>query len=514
MWDPSELRLDDDEVVELPDDIRMVKQPCYIRDCNGAEHDTLVGPGSKMTFETRAADDHVAIKRCGNPDQAHFFRDFFSDLNALCPHAVFHLEEHTSTCWKGRKNELAKPGQRKCRFDKPGALNETPHFDREGNPVLRRRHHYCGSYNPFMLGALRCNHDVTSMWGFGTKHMAVIMYITNYITKLNQKLLTQLPFVVKAAKQHQKSKLRREGQLPAVHFEADEEAHAFLNKVHYYLQRDVQLSMQTVVHTLAGFKERYLSHKPVKLNLTPFLSCLEDDDAKREHAECEFERRAPKDRNEHFHVQEADDGRRFLANARMDYELRPKGLDNCCLYDYTVCWTKRKRPRAKAAIELAEADDAPELNDPEQIDGEHDDSAVDIDLDSMFQFEEGHPQRDDWGVMLRRNHTSHFAVLHGPIIRNRKRSRSTFARQMLLLFKPYRALSELRADGQQWHEAFAEFEKTLHPRIRRLIENIEAMDDHRQAWEKDMSEQASEAYKQRRGALFGDEDDEEPDNAR
>ena len=82
---------------------------------------------------------------------------------------------------------------------------------------------------------------------------------------------------------------------------------------------------------------------------------------------------------------------------------------------------------------------------------------------------------------------------------------------MLLLFKPFRDLGELRADGRAWVEAFAEFEATASARIRRYISNFEALDNHKRAWECDVQQRELELLQEQRGRSFVEE---EPEDAR
>jgi hypothetical protein len=63
------------------------------------------------------------------------------------------------------------------------------------------------------------------------------------------------------------------------------EARTVLMKVQNQLQRDVELSMQTVVSCLADYPERYVSHTPATLCFKPFIDCIDADDQAREHVE-------------------------------------------------------------------------------------------------------------------------------------------------------------------------------------------------------------------------------------
>ena len=124
-----------------------------------------------------------------------------------------------------------------------------------------------------------------------------------------------------------------------------------LMKVQNQLQRDVELSMQTVVSCLAGYPERYVSHSPATLCFKPFIDCIDADDQARGHVEI----LRPEDSlqgtpaTESFSVQ--GHGKHVtVSNLRLDYALRPDGLDNCSLYDFRLCWEKCKQARQAVRV--------------------------------------------------------------------------------------------------------------------------------------------------------------------
>ena len=263
--------------------------------------------------------------------------------------------------------------------------------------------------------------------------------------------------------------------------------------MHNHLQRDVQLSLQTVVSTLAGFPERYVSHKPVSLCTIPFLALIEQDDRERGNSECEYKAAgegAPM--GEQFRTVKMDSGGRVVTNLRLDYELRPDGLDDCCLYDFVMCWQKDKRC-AKAKLEMTheEASENGLSHNSHIFDGT-----------ALFQFRSPHPQRDAWGLRFRPNYSSFVPVITGPLIRDRQKHPGKFARQVLLLFKPFRNIRDLRGEHEHWTDALQDFEINAPRRIRYYISNLEAMEAHRVAWEQDMDVKDAERTRKAREHLF------------
>jgi len=472
----------------LPDNLSVTSEICGLADCKGARHPFTAGTAAECTPESRATDRHISLKRVGNPDSPNFVEDHAQDLNLLVHQCMQHA--HTQCCYKDKRNQGLPAEKRECRFKAPWALRNVPCIE-DGQIHLRRQHHWVNSYNETFLACIRANHDIKSLWGTGTKHMAMIMYVTNYVTKLNHKLLNQLVLTEMAVDQFQKWQDKTKP--------AEQQAKSLLIKIYNHLQRDVELSLQTVVHTLAGFQERYLSHTPVSLCTPPFLSLIEQDDELRHHVEVSIQQSDSRHAgaSESFRAVPISENESVAVNLRMDYQLRPDGLDECCLYDYVCCWQKTKRCMQASM----------EMTDEEKTENgiEHETSGSDG--ADIFQFRDPHPQRDAWGVRFRPNHGNYFVLLRGPVIRSRDRDAARFARQILLLFKPWRTVSELRKDGQKWTESFAEFEQAASARIRNYITNFETIDVHRAAWEEDVDKKDA-ARQAERNELNVDEDGE------
>ena len=93
-------------------------------------------------------------------------------------------------------------------------------------------------------------------------------------------------------------------------------------------------------------------------------------------------------------------------------------------------------------------------------------------------------------------------LLHAPKFPSRTKDPDKHARFVLLLFKPFTEIRSLRKDGQRWRDALAEFENGASPRVRRLIENVDALytshsanEAHRENLEKQFHERVQAAKK-------------------
>ena len=116
------------------------------------------------------------------------------------------MKSHHESCRKASDKEklqkLKHKGKAKerdaeidCRHGFPRPLVEKAHFGGDGCIQLRRLSHWINNFNPYFLAALRCNHDIKHLWGTDTNIMTVVVYCTNYMTKVQRRLLSTVMLV-------------------------------------------------------------------------------------------------------------------------------------------------------------------------------------------------------------------------------------------------------------------------------------------------------------------------------
>jgi hypothetical protein len=94
-----------------------------------------------------------------------------------------------------RRKKKYKRGQPKvihCRHNFPRPIVQKAHFTPEGRIELRRLSHWINNYNNCFAACLRCNHDIKTMWGTDTNQMTALVYMTNYMTKINRTLFNTI----------------------------------------------------------------------------------------------------------------------------------------------------------------------------------------------------------------------------------------------------------------------------------------------------------------------------------
>lgn len=113
-------------------------------------------------------------------DERQFSASFEEEAN-FCAGAT-QIHTHSPTCVKYSINRPART-RNLCRFKAPWKLVEKTAFKEGGVLEIRRNHNMVNRWNKAISIGLRHNHDI-SFLGTQTRTMAVVFYVTNYATKL------------------------------------------------------------------------------------------------------------------------------------------------------------------------------------------------------------------------------------------------------------------------------------------------------------------------------------------
>jgi len=247
-----------------------------------------------------------------------------------------------------------------------------------------------------------------------------------------------------------------------------------LTKVHNALQRDVELSFQTVVASMAGFPERYRSHTYHNLIMAPFLQWLAESGLE----DCP-DQQSSSTGGDSLLVSDVK-GQFTLSNQRMDYTFRPDGLDNCSLYDFVGCWEKQLLGKTQTYYDWTQEDIDCSLE-----------ASTPFDMlrrtakQAQLRFQNGHNQHATHGLAFHIDHEQHIVIVKGPTFPSRNKSPSQFAKMILVLFKPFRDVREL-CGTNSWEEALEQFESVASDRVKFYIQNIEELRNRQIAWEEDV----------------------------
>ncbi|KAF2175352.1 hypothetical protein K469DRAFT_702370 [Zopfia rhizophila CBS 207.26] len=109
------------------------------------------------------------------------FSAAFDEEANFCAGAT-QIHTHSPTCVKYSIGKLAR-NRELCRFKAPWRLVERTSFREDGVLQIRRRHGMVNRWNKAIAVGLRHNHDI-SFIGTQCKTMAIVFYVTNYATKV------------------------------------------------------------------------------------------------------------------------------------------------------------------------------------------------------------------------------------------------------------------------------------------------------------------------------------------
>ena len=172
-----------------------------------------------------------------------------------------------------------------------------------------------------------------------------------------------------------------------------------------------------------------------------------------------------------------------LADQVSDYTLRPQELRQMCLWDFV----------AKAEKAYGGKTGAPEASiegDEEEVDGLFEDESVNNigntriagkrkKVVERYRFLPEHDECHRKHVRLREHDVVPVPI--GPALprRDQPEARARYCRLMLILFKPWRVLSDLRRAGESWEDAFNVLSSTMDAGHVRVVDNMQILHECR-----------------------------------
>lgn len=434
------------------------------------------------------------------------------DVSRLAERVQRH--RHSNTCYKHYK-----PGQaRTCRFDlKEENFRSESYIDSEtGHIRLRCLDGLVNNFNMTILEAVRCNMDIQFI-GSGESAKAMIYYITDYITKSQLKSHVAYAALQLAVK-----------KCEAIETGDDDfvtRSKRLLQKCAYALISHQEMSAQQVASYLMDYEDHFTSHSFNYLYWASFERFVERCDSEKlltvmAHGEgagdievdepvdvAGDENVQPEERNtdgmsesftdrdtetetftnedEEVSIRIDDDGNvTALADQIADYTLRPQELDDMCLWDFVAktekVYSRKERERTEDGRNVVVEDDGEEI-DVEDVEGRvrHDDVSGDgRKCPRRYRFLPAHKDCEKKHVRLRTRNIVPVPI--GPAMPRRDQETSTrYFRLMMILFKPWRKVSELRDLDDSWVLAFEKFSATLHDDHQRVLNNMQVLNECR-----------------------------------
>ena len=280
------------------------------------------------------------------PDPSH--PEFEAEFNAKVKKCGEVLQRHSVPC----KPVCMKYGSTECRFGFPHEVVNEPHFDPDTNSIyLRCEDPMINWYNPHILAFCRHNHDIKCILS-GKSAKAAMFYITDYITKNDEKLHQILSMFSTAVASHDNT-----GQRSASNLSAREMLHRCLAAI----LREQKIHGQQAARYLRGFRDGIPSHKTVPM-LSHQIALYVKSDIDRQ-----INIKAPPPVNQGNHNGDTSDddveyldevaeeinsipvritkdsqGQLYQCNQVQDYVYRSCDLLSVNFYDFVRCYRKEK----------------------------------------------------------------------------------------------------------------------------------------------------------------------------
>ena len=392
------------------------------------------------------------------------------------------LRSNVHSCQRGvnkdgsRKKSMASAGcmdnkWRKCKACFPRETHPRTFVDKLGAVIMKKVEPWLNTFTPLVTYIFRCNTDVTSL-ASGTAIKAVVMYVSDYITKSTLKTHTIFDSI--RAVFHKNSEMIG-GTLPM-----KEKARRFMTKIVNILSAKAEMGAPMISMYLLGNPDHYTSHVFVPFYWQNYVS----------------EVRHAFDDQEHQAMQKVTvvrtQGRIVGLSPVHDYVHRPPHLQDVNLYEWVRCYERVKFPTKKNARpvddrDLADDDDGRELSGfPSAADIEETgESVVQPAGKNVFQFGAEHPLHKTHGMRcIDKSELRVPNFLGATLPRCDKGDREYYCCTMLTLFKPWRKGTDLRSPDCSWDETynahvFAESEGLLIKNFNIRYECMDARDDYR-----------------------------------
>ncbi|KAE8218468.1 hypothetical protein CF319_g7667 [Tilletia indica] len=449
--------------------------------------------------------------------------------------------EHGHTCYKHLPKSLRalRDADKDCRFRLPRPLVPQSSFDEDGHVQLKCSNGMMNGYNDVVVSAMGCNMDCKAI-GSGTAAMAMIHYITNYISKMgfdSGLVLAALAGSMKAMESSASQPAAASSSTEDANAASDESTLNVRNldtstqsRTRLLLLKTVnqmigkrKLSGQQVSSYLCGNPNRYTALKFEKFYWGSLLRTVLPDfypsyvppegvpSVSGQEGEAETDPLTVV-RSENDSVTQ----NRAPSTLAEDYAWRHEDLKDITLWQFMSDYVKRPKPRSKSS-QASPMLDGTIPHHPEQVD-------VEVDVDQLLREEaEGDREelveqdevmttRSTWPFrcghyaaeshVLRKRTTPVVPVLMGPGLprRDREEELDKYQATMLLMFKPWSLQQsiQLKEQDETWKLAFDNFLAGTDPAVLRLMNNMQQMHECR-----DAKDDHSAQRKAREAALRG-----------
>jgi hypothetical protein len=421
---------------------------------------------------------------------------------------------HTSTCYKYHTLGQVKS----CRFnlEEDNVQPKTFFNDVTGTLVMRHLDGMVNNFCPTITEAVRCNSDIKFM-ASGDAAKSILFYITDYITKTGNKSHVSFGALEVA--------LKKLGDYDPKDTDTELRAKKMLQKCVYAVLSHQELSGQQVAAYLKGYGDHYSSHKYRNLYWTAFERSVEIEDPSPECYQQDTSMAKIDERSvssEEFDDSEDNEIPDDVSNTMLsaidegegddvtiavaksgtvvqcssqvhDYRFRAFELRHLSVWQFISSVDKITNPKSRQQLsddETIGSEDQEIMSNKEAVDG------CEGGIPKSFLPSQGskksktfqlHPEHMQYGMRAQRLRRDPFAyyipVAIGPALprRDRELVYAKYCRLMLILFKPWQEVGDLREAGETWIQAFDQFAGACSKDIKQVLNNMQVLHECKDA---------------------------------
>jgi hypothetical protein len=364
-----------------------------------------------------------------------FWRKYFDYVDKLLYEYNWH--DHQATCWKYVTKGQEKT-DRTCRMGMDGSTNPSTMIDPISKAILvKRLHPRIASYTDLITFLMKCNTN-TKHIGSGDAAKAFLYYVTDYITKFSVPLHVGMAALLHTLEKTN-SKYGDEGPKTK-----DEYSGALIIAVNSMMGKQ-ELSHQQVMSYLIGGGDRYTSHAFQVVQWSSIFQYVEAmSNVPQQETEIVNSTTIHGSMSVTFGIREIHTNSQLLDYI---YRSHDSEFDALPVYDFFARTYKVKSSYApKSGIRRGE-----------------------------FCSDE-HPQKNTHRLSIREH--DHVPVLLGPSIPNpgaSVASEESWSMMVLILFKPWRDVGDLKGSSSTWTEEYTRYRHHVNAKQGRVIKNMTSL---------------------------------------
>ncbi|PBK87469.1 hypothetical protein ARMGADRAFT_907344, partial [Armillaria gallica] len=326
---------------------------------------------------------------------------------------------------------------KKCKARFPRKLYESTKIDEEtGSLNMKKREPWINTITPELTYIMRCNTDVTNL-SSGTAIKAVVLYISNYITKTS--LRTHVVFEVI------RDIFAKSVDIVESHLPEKEKARRLMGKIVNLLAVKLELGAPMLSMYLLGHPDHYTDHQFVPFYWKSFVHKAQQYWSQEDDHE---------DHDKVLLVRQRGELKGY--SPVMDYTHRSESLNEMNLYTWAHQCKRVALAKRKSSVLTDNAKSDNDLDDDDVGDVKQSPCMLKHKPKNGHAFMDNHPFKLTHFLRVNQYNENVIPNFIGGILPRRDSGdREYYCSAMLALFKPWRNGSDLKTKSESWHEAFS-----------------------------------------------------------